>query len=263
MKPSRNVRGQWRTALALLLLYLGLAGAVRAGDPREVGPIDLAITYEVKPADRTALRALMQNEGLRNFEQWKKAGLLADYKILFSRYPDAPNWDMMALLTFTSDSAATRWKEIERAHPAGLPPKALALMTNIRTTPVDLHRQGTAAQPAAAPVYLVIPYDYLTSTNEYIRYLDGYLVPQVQGWVDEGIVAQYGVYIARYGAGRAWSSLLVIAYRDDDALGSRDRTVAKVRTRLAQEPVWKEWSDRKDKIREERAPVIGDLLTLH
>ena len=199
MKPSRNVRGQWRAALALLLLCLGLAGAVRAGDPREVGPIDLAITYEVKPVDRPALRALMQNEGLRNFEQWKKAGLLADYKILFSRYPDAPNWDMMALLTFTSDSAATRWKEIERAHPAGLPPKALALMTNIRTTPVDLHRQGTAAQPAAAPVYLVIPYDYLTSTNEYIRYLDGYLVPQVQGWVDEGIVAQYGVYIAQIG----------------------------------------------------------------
>jgi len=262
MKPTRTAGAAWRAVFALLF-YFGMAGFAQAADPREIGPIDLAITYEVKPADRPALRALMQSEGLRNFEQWKKAGLLTDYKLLFSRFPDAPNWDMMALLTFTSYAAATRWKEIERTHPAGLPPKALALMTNIRTTPVDLHRQGTAAQPAAAPVYLVIPYDYLTSTNEYIRYLDGYLVPQLQGWIDEGIAARYGVYIARYGAGRAWSSLLVIAYRDDEALGARDATVAKVRARLAKEPQWKEWSDRKDKIREERAPVIGDLLTLH
>lgn len=243
-----------------LVLCIGWLAPTAAADPREQGPLDLIITYEVKPSDRLALREVMQAQGLANFERWKKNGLLKDYKLLFSRTVDAPNWDMLAMLIFPDYAAAIQWKAIERDQPAGLPAAALALTTAIRSTPVDLHRQGQANEVASAPVYLVIPYDYLTSTNEYIRYMDGYLVPQLDGWIGEGIVSGYGAYIARYGAGRAWSSILVIAYRDDNALGSRDRAVAKVRGRLTHDPHWKAWSDKKEQIREERAPVIGDLL---
>ena len=246
--------------------WLALAGASAvapqawAQDPRDAGPLGLAIAVHVRPADRPRLRALMQRQGVAQFERWRKDGLLAGHRLLLSRYADEPNWDLLILLRFARYADLGRWHQIEGASPGGLPRAVAALATAVHTTPIDLMRQGQAEPQSTRPTFLVVPYDYLVSTLEYIRYLDGYLVPQVQGWMAEGIVSGYGLYIARYGAGRPWSSLFAIEYRDDDSLGSRDRVVAKVRAGLAGNVEWKRWSDQKDKIRTEGAPVVADLL---
>ncbi len=258
MKRRRALFG-W---LAAALLWTSGAHAADA-DPRATGPRGLAIAVHVRPADRPALRRAMERRGVALFEQRKAAGTIGDYHVLFSRYPDAPNWDLLVLVNFTSPGDITRWQAIEQQAPAGLPPEALALATSIQTTPMDQMRGASASTLAVKPTWLIVPYDYLVSTNEYIAYLDGYLVPQVTGWIDEGIVSRYGLYIARYGAGRAWSSLFAIEYRDDDALGARDRVVARVRARLATDPQWKQLSDNKDKVRTEGAPVIADELAVH
>jgi hypothetical protein len=47
-------------------------------------------------------------------------------------------------------------------------------------------------------VFLVIPYEYLVPVNDYLAYLDGYTVPQMEGWVEEGVLARYSVFLSRY-----------------------------------------------------------------
>ena len=252
-------RRDWMLAGGALLLASG-AGAQEARDPREAGPLGLAIAVNVRPPDRARLRAVMQQQGLAQFERWRQDGVLAGYRLLMSRYADAPNWDLLVVLRFASYPDLARWHAIERTAPAGLPKAVAALATEVRTTPMDLLRSGRADSASARPTFLIVPYDYLVSLAEYLRYADGYLVPQLSGWISEGIVSHYGLHVARYGAGRAWSSMLEIAYRDDESLGSRDRVVAKVRAALSANPEWKAWHEKKDKIRTEGAPVVADDL---
>jgi len=112
-------------------------------------------------------------------------------------------------------------------------------------------------------VFLVIPYEYLVPVNEYLQYLDDYTLPQLDGWMQEGVLARYDIYLARYPVGRPWQSLLVLEYKDDRALAARDATVARVREKLKDNPKWKAISDNKKNVRNERQPVVADPLATH
>ena len=185
-------------------------------------------------------------------------GVLQDYRLVYNRYVDSANWDAMALLSFAGDAGVERWKRIEIDSPAGLSSNALDLATAIDTVPADLMRQNGKSERDS--VFLVIPYEYLVPVNEYIQYLDDYTLPQLDGWMQEGVLAHYDVYLARYPAGRPWQALLVLEYKGDRGLAARDAVVAKVRARLKDNPKWKAISDSKKNVRNERAPVIGDPL---
>ena len=252
-----------RRLLLAAALCVFAAQAARAADLFDTGPTSLIITYRTAPAERVALREFMQASGLRQFEQWRSAGVMKDYRVFFSRYADGDNWDMMAVLSFARYADVTRWHEIERNSPAGLPPAALAKVSAIVTTPSDLLRsRGTAQHSADRPVYVILPYDYTVSTKEYISYLDNYVAPQYDGWLDEGVMSQYELYLARYGSARFWSALFILKYSSDEALGSRDRVLEKVRARLRNIPAWKAISDSKQNVRVGRQYVIADELTL-
>ncbi|HRP74717.1 MAG TPA: hypothetical protein PKZ27_03920 [Rhodocyclaceae bacterium] len=248
--------------LPLLLLFAAVLPGV-AADPRNSGPLELVVMVHVPPGQRLVLREAMQTDGLRQYAQWKREGLLDDYLVLFNRYVDNENWDAMVTLTFADHVAATRWKQIERTRPAGLPPAALAAASKIESAPSDLHHHRSAegdVDPADV-VYVVLPYNYLVSTAEYLQYVDTYLLPQTDGWLREGVLKSYDVHLNRYPAGRWWSSLLVLQYRNDDALGRRDAAMAKVRGDLRENnPVWKAASDSKQSIREGRQYVIAERL---
>jgi hypothetical protein len=246
-------------ALALLACAL-LAGAAQAADPRESGPRSLIITYHTSPANRLAFRQELEQSGVRQLQRWKDEGVLQSYRVLFNRYVDSANWDAMALLTFAKESDVERWKRIELEAPAGLSQKALSLAASIETVPADMMRQNGAAQSRDSSVFLVIPYEYVVPVDEYIAYLDSYVLPQVDGWMEEGVLAGYGIYLARYPAGRPWQSLLVLEYKSGQALGARDAAVAKVRARLKENPKWKAISDSKKNVRVEKQPVVADPI---
>ncbi len=175
----------WTTGLrslarCLLMAWLfALAQAALAASPLDGGMTSLVIEYKVAPINRPALYSHMQGEGLDQLARWKREGRLKDYKVLFGRYADAPVWDMLLLVNFADVAQAGRWKEIERTHPAGLSPKALALVAAVESNPVDPWFEGGVSK--ANGVYLVIPYDYLVSTDKYVSYLEGYLLPQLKG----------------------------------------------------------------------------------
>jgi len=244
--------------LPLIALIVLAAARADAADPRDIGPRALIITYHTTPAHRAAFRHELE-ESTAQWSRWKEEGVLQDYRLVYNRYVDSANWDAIALLSFAGDAGTERWKRIEIDSPAGLSSKALDLATAIDTVPADLMRQN--GKSARDSVFLVIPYEYLVPVNEYIQYLDDYTLPQLDGWMREGVLAHYDVYLARYPAGRPWQALLVLEYKGDRGLAARDAVVAKVRARLKDNPKWKAISDSKKNVRNERAPVIADPLS--
>jgi hypothetical protein len=249
-----------KTLLSILAAVVMTSFTANGADPRDSGPLAIVITYHATPANRAAFRKAMEESEAAQFQRWKDEGVLQGASLLVNRHVDSVTWDAMALITFASYADVQRWNAIERAQPAGLSPRALALTSAIETTPGDLMREG-GAHGKAHPTYLIIPYEYLVPVNEYLAYLDGYVVPQMDGWMEEGVLTHYGVFLARYPAGRPWQSMLILEYRDDAALGARDVTTAKVRARLANNPKWKAISDAKKNVRNEKAPVIADAIS--
>jgi hypothetical protein len=248
-----------KTFLDLVLVALVFAGLpARSAEPRADGPLAIAITYHAAPANRVAFRSALENFAAPQFKRWKDEGVLRSATLLVNRHVDSVTWDAMAILTFASYVDVQRWNRIEHECPGGLTPQALALTSAIETAPGDFVREG--GESSAHPAYLVIPYELTVATDEYLAYLDGYVLPQVDGWKEEGVLARYGIFLARYPAGRPWQSMLVLEYRDDAALGARDATTAKVRARLKDNPKWKAISDAKKNVRNEKAPVIADAI---
>jgi hypothetical protein len=246
--------------LTLLLLCCASVAGPQSNPRVEGAPKTLILTYKCAPAQRLALRAYMSRTGLKQLEQWKNDGILKGYRVLFSRYVDNDNWDMMTFLSFLDSASLPRWSGVEKNSPAGLSLSALATVASVSTAPADLTRSNFPASVDPGSVFLVIPYDYTVSTNEYIRYLDGYVVPQLNGWHEQGVLTHYDIFMARYGTARPWSALLLLQYANEEALGARDQVVAKVRDSLKNDPSWKAFAESKQSVRVEKEATIGDEL---
>jgi hypothetical protein len=243
-----------------VLLLTILAPVSAQSKPPDAGPATLVIQYRCPIASRAALRQAAQSEIVAQFEEWRISGRLAGYRLLFSRYVDSNNWDMMAVLSFPDGAAAARWKEIEARQPAGLPASAESIVSAASTYPVDLARSGDPSRPPASPAYMVIPYSFTVTPVEYIQYFDDYVRPQLQGWIRLRALAGYALYLQRYTAARPWDGLLVLEYRDDAALGQREKVVAQVRRELQNDAKWKALADSKHNIRTEKEAIVADEL---
>jgi hypothetical protein len=145
----------------------------------------------------------------------------------------------------------------------GLSQVALSLLTSATTYSMDRVHYASLTQPQSSkkePVFLIVPYDYSVSADQYVSYLDGYVLPQLNGWRQEQVLSAYDIYLARYAAGRPWSSILVLEYADDEALGKRESTVAKVRSQLQGNAEWRALSEHKQSVRVEKEAIIADQL---
>jgi hypothetical protein len=245
------------------LLVLGIGSALCGqDDPKATGPVTLLIQYRCPPANRPRLREAMAARGGPRLAALKSGGGLENYLVLFSRYVDSSNWDMLTLLSFRAYKDAIAWKDMESRAPAGLDPEDLQLTSAIHTYPLDRlrHDSPSAAVAPGAPVYLVIPYNLVVSPAEYMNYVDEYVRPQMEGWIRERVLSHYDLLLQRYTAGRPWDSLLILQYRDDAALGRRESVVAKVRQQLRSQPVWRALSGSKQTIRTEKEAIIADEL---
>jgi hypothetical protein len=251
-----------RVPESLLVAGIALAGALLSGAPAkaaEPATASLIEAISTAPADRPALRQALETRQVKRLEAWRAQGVVQSWRLFFNRYADTGSWDALEELTFASPAAAARWAEIERTAPAGLDPEAAHLATAISSAPADLARHGGAPQGKPGP-FLVIPYEVLVSVSDYKRYMDGYTIPQLKGWMADGSLAGYELHIARYYAGRSWTSLLMLQYRDEAGLDRREEVVAKVRQTLSADPVWKAISDNKKAVRAEKQAALADEL---
>lgn len=229
------------------------AAADRAADPV------LTLAFKVKPADRPAFRKLMTDVQATRLRKWKGQGLLAGYRLLATRYADHGQWDVMEVLDFRDDAALARWSLLESDTVGGLPTSALALVQSVITTPVERVDAG-GPRTASNPAVLVVPYVAHVSAGEYQSYLDGYTIPQFKGWIAQGILDSYDVLTSVYPAGRPWTTLIILRYRDDAALARREEVKAKVRAELTANPAWKAFSKNKMDLRAEGVAALADEL---
>src|SRR5579864_8911343 len=206
-----------RILIPLITLMAPAPGGWAADDvpftqTRTDGPQTLLIAYRCNPDQRVALRQSMLAGGVARFQTWKDRGVLKDYRILFNDYIDSETYDMLSLLTFADFAGVAKWREIEKTSPGGLTPDVLKRITSAVTYPLDAARGGASDVPPirGKSIYFIIPYDFLIPTDEYVHYLDTYVVPQVEGWLKESVLADYTIYIGRYATGRPWSSLFVL-----------------------------------------------------
>ncbi|MDB5707208.1 MAG: hypothetical protein JWN66_4324 [Sphingomonas bacterium] len=259
----RMIAAAW-LGLSLALAPAAAASATAAStDWRAEEPRALVITYRVAPAARIGFRQALRASLLPRLEKLRGTGDLLAYQVLANRYVDSGSWDVMAVLDFKGQEALARWRAVEDVAPAGLGPDALRQVTSAETAPGNILRAGGALRKAgdAAPVFLVIPYDYLVSTDDYLKYVDGYLLPQLDGWMEEGALSGFRLYLPRYAAGRTWSALLMLAYQGDAGLARRDLVTQKVRARLtATSAEWKAFADNKTNIRVEKQPIVADQI---
>ncbi|HZX70399.1 MAG TPA: hypothetical protein VFE77_06225 [Rhodanobacter sp.] len=219
----------------------------------------LTLAFKVKPADRPAFRKLMTDIQATRLRKWKEHGLLAGYRLLATRYADDGQWDVMEVLDFRDDAALARWNSLESDSVGGLSAGALALVQSVTTTPVERVDAG-GSRTASDSAVLVVPYVAHVSADEYQSYLDGYTIPQFKGWIAQGILDSYDVLTSIYPAGRPWTTLIVLRYRNDAALARREQVKAKVRADLTTDATWMAFSKNKKDIRAEGVAALVDEL---
>ena len=230
---------------------------------KQAGARNLLIVLNCKPGDRPAFRRAISTNTVLKLAELKKKGSVQSYRVLFNRFLDSETWDVLILADFANDAGPEIWSEIEAATPAGLDGEAARLITAGATYYADVvsHERIPTGDPSSKPVYMVIPYTIEpNSSDEYVKYAQAYVVPQLQGWMREGALAGWDLFVSRYAAARPWQAVLVLQYRDETALGQRDRVITKVRSELALNPEWKAVSDTKHKMRTELRAVIADQL---
>ena len=260
MKPT-SIRSFGRVFATVAALTGALqAGAASATAPADGDALSLIITYQTAPANRPALRHELEQSTAQELARWKRDGHLKQYNVLFNRYVDSDNWDAMAVLTFSTPEDLYRWRAVERARPAALSGKGLAVATSIHTAPVDAKRADALQAKSPNAVYVVIPYKTLVPADEYEKYADGYVIPQFKGWMEEGVLAGYSLYTSQFPAGRPWNAVVLLQYKDEAALSARDAVVGRVRERLKDNPEWKAISDSKKSVRNEEQVVIADSI---
>ena len=243
------------------ILTVGLTSTGAVAEPPASGPSNILIAYHSEPANRPAFRTYLQKDMLPRLAKLKSAGVLSSYQILFNPFVTDYTWDAMTVLRFTNYAATQRWKEIERTQPGGLNAAGLHLAQPINTYSADLPWEGQADDtgPDQDAVYYVIPYEY-AAADQYRKYVDAYVIPQVTGWMREGVLSGYRIFMNRYQVGRPWDSLFVFRYRNLEAFGRRDEIVAKVRLTLVDNPEWKQLNAIKQTIRTESENTIADAL---
>jgi hypothetical protein len=256
---TRQLQSPFPSWLRLTILF-AVAVAVPALHAQESGPREVLITYRCQPADRPAFRAYLEGEEISMLESLKHDGALKRYKVLFNPIVTG-TFDAMIVMDFQTYAATDRWLTIERKMPGGLTTAGLKLAKPLATYFADLQWEGANDQPGTGKsVFYVIPYSY-SALDQYKQYIDAYLIPQVRGWMKEGVLNAYSLYLNRYPVGDPWDSLFIYEYRDRDSFGKREQTIAKVRDTLKDDPVWKHWSDIKATIRTESENTIMEEVT--
>jgi hypothetical protein len=242
-----------QTILATAILLLTPGGSRAFG--QENGPREILITYRCRPSERPAFRDFLAAQENRTLDKLKAEGTLSSYEILFNPVV-TETFDALLILHFTDAAATQRWLKLERTSPGGLSPTGQRLATPQMTYFADLQWEGTNPAPVSAhPVFYAIPYSY-NSLDQYKSYVDAYVIPQVKGWMSEGVLSHYAIYLNRYNVGPPWDALFIYEYRDLKALGEREQTIAKVRATLRSDPNWVHWNEIKSTVRSESENTI-------
>jgi hypothetical protein len=256
MKPTLS----WLLAGALFAAAPFIAAAPAAAqEALQEGPRSLVIQYRTSAANRTAFRTYLAQDLATRLKAMRGRGEIEDFRIFYSWYRQPDVWDGLVILRFPNSVAVEKWNTLERSQPGGLDARGLALADPVATYSTDLSwsRNPDALRPGT--VYYIIPYEY-RNADEYGDYVKAYVLPQFDGWIGDGALNGYEIYMNRYSTGAPWDSLFIQHYRDMSAFGRRAALTEATRVKLRENAEWKAWSDRKAGIRSESENSIAELI---
>jgi hypothetical protein len=232
----------------LLATALLLTSFAQAQD----GPSHVILTYKVYPDKRAAFRSSL-NTRINRFTHWRDDGAINSFQILESSLADDEGWELSAIVQF----GARGFELVKRFDQPDS-----AEIASTTTVPVDLIEKGTSADEiTTAGAYLIIPYEILTSSDEYRMYARSNAVPELTAAIKEGGLLGYQLFLARFPGGRPWNAMLVLHYRDWIALGQREAVIAKIQNNLMNSDAsWASWNGRKRLIVRDKVAVIAESI---
>ena len=179
---------------------------------------------------------------------WKNKGIFTGYKILFATQINEQLPDMWVILDFAKFSDIAKWHAIQREYPGGLAPDGIALGAPKTDAYADLVWQGGIAKAdQSKSLYMIIPYISLVASEKYADFVNKYVVPQLTGWVESGLMPSYAIYLNQNPTNAPWHSLLLLEYDGIRGIALRGSLKEKIRGKLANDPGYKQYSDIKSK----------------
>lgn len=247
--------------VAVLTLTIVVAAQEKPQSAIQQPTFSMFYSYKCQPENRPALRKYMETTGVRQFEQWKSQGVIKDYIILFASFVriNSVPWDMVVRVDFNRYADTEKWREIERTMPAGLPAQilSLAMPENLQFSET-LAAQGMEPRNAGSAIYDVGYYRFKVPLNAGKDFIQGYIMPQLNAFLSEKVIAGYGLYLNRY-EGTDWSYLIISEYSDIATFDLRVSNKGKIRSLL--DPAWKTLHEIKSEhIRDEPHGFIADRI---
>ncbi len=257
MRSTLCMKSARYAIILFLATLLGSAAAHAQTEPK--GVTQMFITYRCDPANRVAFIKGLEGEGIKRFDEWKRTGVIGDYLLLYNNFVDANTWDAMVTVTFNDYAQTEKWRAVDKNNPGGLSAEMLKIASPHTTYLADmLVRKGSAGDQSKS-IYVVIPYDY-TDRGTYVNYIRTYGVPQFDGWIREGAITSYSIFLNQHAPGAPWDALLLFEYKGIEGLAMREVIKQKVRAGLAADPSWKLLSDTKLDFRVEREVVMASAV---
>jgi hypothetical protein len=258
------VRRRHAVRVALLAALVSSVATPLFAQWKGEGPVTLFLHYACKPEKRAAFRAHMAGPGVAQFEKWKKEQVFKDYLILFSSYVN-PTWDMLVRLDFERYADTEKWKTVEQTTPGGLSPEGLALCSPTNAHLADLlFEKARPARDLTKARFAVFPFEYTKTLAAYKSYFMARPKFDLDGWVDGGAMAWYGVYANQYHQGPAWDILWVLEYKDTAGLAGRETVRQAMRKRYAESevPGWRYARDTPpgEESRAPQQPTLADPI---
>lgn len=229
----------------------------RAGE----GETHLVLTYKAPIEKRVAFRKYMESSGVAQFEGWRNKGVFTGYKILFATQVNEQLPDMWVIIDFAKFDDVAKWHSIQRDYPGGLAPEGIALGAPKTDIYTDLVWQGGIAKAdQSKSLYIIIPYISLVASEKYADFVNKYVVPQLTGWAESGLMPSYAIYLNQNPTNAPWHSLLLLEYDGIRGIALRDSLKEKIRGRLANDPGYKQYSEIKTTIRKELEPATFEVI---
>lgn len=252
------MRKLWSAAVILLLANCACGRALMAQANGPSAPTTLILMYRAKPGERMDFLTKMRTEGEAQFAQWKKEGVCTGYHLLAPAYAGAGAHtpDLYAIVEFAHFTDLARWQKIERSLPGGLPQDVQNIAWAETSGTADVVKEVRGSASTKDSQYFILTYQVMIPIPAYEKYALSYAVPQFDGWIKAGVLNSYEIFANQNPAGAPWSSVILLEYKDMNALGRRETVKDAVRKTLAASNLeWKKWSEDKSTIRKELAGV--------
>jgi hypothetical protein len=219
-------------------------------------PYSLVIGYEAQPRNRIAFRHFLAGAFAPQLEEWRKAGVMQNYQLLFqliagyNRYPDA-----FLILTFPNFRATYNWDAVEEERPGGLSEAGLKLAAP-KYSMISERVISRFVHPADPKANIIeVGYYDVHDLAAYPKFVNEYVLPLWENWIAQGrdAITEYTIYTAvdAFGYGKIpsqytepWQALVVLGYKDADAYSNRAAMVHQSYADLQNNAKWNYWTAR-------------------